>query len=218
MATELGRGVIDGRARRAVRGARGGLALVGVVALIGWWTHGFRAFTTDGAALAAAGPLPHAAPPLSFWQLAGEHSSLAAYRGRYVLLTFMYLHCPDVCHLVTARLRQAYGRLGDIVPGRVVFLSLSIDPARDDPASLGEHWRALGAGPGWIMGGVNEGDDRRLDASLARLGVWVTRLPDGRINHAASSFLIDPAGQVVAVFRPEVTADSLVAALRAVAR
>lgn len=215
MAPELGDGVTDWRARRSVRGA---LALVGVVALVGWWTHGFRAFTTDSAAIAAAGALPRMAPPLAFWQLAGEPSTLEAQRGRYVLLTFMYLHCPDVCHLVTARLQRAFGRLGDILPERMVFLSLSLDPARDDPTSLGEHWRGLGAGPGWIMGGVAKGGERELDASLARLGVWVTRLPGGQINHAASSFLIDPAGQVVAIFRPEVTADSLVTALRAVVR
>lgn len=206
---------MERRVRRAVLGA---LALVGVVTLVGGWTHGFRAFTTDSAAIAAAGPMPRPAPPLRFWQLGGETSSLEAYRGRHVLLTFMYLHCPDVCHLVTARLQRAFGQLGELVPARMVFLSLSLDPARDDPGALGEHWRGLGAGPGWVMGGVEAGGERRLDESLARLGVWVTRLPGGRINHAASSFLIDPDGQVVAVFRPEVSADSLVAALTAVVR
>ncbi len=202
-------------ARRTWRGV---LALAGVVVLIGWWTHGFRAFTTDSAALADAGPLPHPAPSLDFWYGAGNHSTLDEYRGRYVLLTFMYLNCPDVCHLVTARLRQAFGRLGDLIPGRMVFLSLSLDPARDDAASLDAHWRSLDAGPGWIMGGTLQDETRKRNEALARLGVWFTQLPDGRINHAASSFLIDPAGQVIAVYRPEVTADSLVASLRALIR
>jgi protein SCO1/2 len=207
---------MTGPARRFARCA---LAIVGVVVLLAWWTHGFRAFTTDSAALAAAGPLPRPAPSLSFRQPTNEHTSLSAYRGRYVLLTFMYLHCPDVCHRVTARLHQALSQLADgLVPDRLVFLSLSLDPARDSAVSLNEHWRLLEAGPGWIVGGLEEEDGRIQDESLARLGVWVTRLPDGEINHAASSFLIDPDGDVVAVFRPEVSADSLVGALRDLVR
>lgn len=203
--------------KRARRGVAGVVALAVVAAVVGWWTFGFRAFTTDGAALAAAGPLPRPAPALDFWLTNGEQSSLEASRGKYVLLTFMYLHCPDVCHIVTARLHQAHGLLGDMVPERMVFLSLSLDPERDDAASLDEHWRMLDAGPGWVAGGLNTAPEQTAarDAALAKLGVWVTHLPGGRINHAASSFLIDPSGQVIAVYRPEVSGDSLVKALRA---
>lgn len=206
---------MQARARRVIRGT---LALTGVVASLAWWTHGFRAFTTDSAALAAAGALPREAPSMEFVQLSGERTTLEAYRGRFVVLTFMYLHCPDVCHLVTARLHRAYGALVDMVPQRLVLLSLSLDPKRDSAAALGEHWRGMGAGPGWIVGSVPDPGDRRTSDALQRLGVWVTRLADGEINHAASSFLIDPAGKVVAVFRPEVTADSLISALRAMVR
>jgi protein SCO1/2 len=192
---------------------------VAVFAVVGWWTHGFRAFTTDSAALVAAGPLPRPAPPLAFTATTGGRDSLAAYQGRYVLLTFMYLHCPDVCHLVTARLHGAIATLqGNLVPGRLVFLSVSLDPARDDPAAIAGHWSAMGAGPGWVAGALATDAGRLPEPALRRLGVWLTHGPGGRINHSASSFLIDPAGNVVAVFRPEVTADSLVTALRAVVR
>lgn len=199
----------------ARRFARSALAIVGVFVFLGWWTYGFRAFTTDSAALAAAGPLPRMAPSLSFRQPTDGYGSLADYRGRYVLLTFMYLHCPDVCHRVTARLHQALSELsGDPVPDRLVFLSLSLDPVRDSAVLLNEHWSLLDAPPGWIVGGLEDEDGRTQDEELARLGAWVTRPPNGEINHAASSFLIDPDGRVVAVFRPEVSADSLVTALR----
>lgn len=196
------------------RGAGGWLAALAMVALLGWWTHGFRAFTTDGAALAAAGPMPRSAPPLAFVSSTGEPGSLQEMRGRYVLLTFMYLHCPDVCHLVTARLQRAQQQLDGLTPERLVFLSLSLDPTRDDTGMLHEHWRLLGGRPGWTIGQLS-GTPGEVDDELAALGAWVTRLPDGRINHAASSYLVDPEGRVVAIFRPEVTADELVAALRA---
>lgn len=199
------------RARGAVRGIA---AFALVVVAGGWWTHGFKAFTTDGAALAMAGPLPRQAPSLDLELASGGASSLQHYQGRWVLLTFMYLHCPDVCHLVTAKLQQASEQIEDLTPARLIFLSLSLDPQRDDTGTLDHHWHALGAHPGWIMAGVADQNPAELDRKLAQLGVWVDRFPDGRINHAASSFLINPAGQVTTVFRAEVTADSLVKALR----
>lgn len=189
------------------------LALAIVTMALAWWTHGFRAFTTDGAALAAAGPMPRTAPTLSFVRSTGEQGSMAELHGRYALLTFMYLHCPDVCHLVTARLQRGYQKLDDLIPGQLVLVSLSLDPERDSTAILDDHWRMLGGKPGWIVGRV-EGENAAVDAALASLGAWITRLPDGRINHAASSFLLDPDGRVIEVFRPEMDADALVSALR----
>lgn len=188
--------------------------LAGWITFAGWWTFGFRAFTTDSAALAAAGPLPRPASPLTFIDPAGDTTTLARYRGRYLLLTFMYLHCPGVCQLVTLRLQQARGELADAVPDRVLFLSVSLDPERDDSAALEHHWRALGSGAGWVAGRLARPLDRRQLADLARLGVWVSRDPSGRIDHSASTFLLDPAGNVVEVFPPEVPAGALVAAVR----
>jgi protein SCO1/2 len=184
------------------------------ITLAGWWTFGFRAFTTDSAALAAAGPLPRPASPLTFIDATGDTATLARYRGRYLLLTFMYLHCPGVCQLVTQRLRQAEAELADAVPERVLFLSVSLDPERDDSAALAHHWHALDPGASWVAGRLARPLDHRQLADLARLGVWVSRDPSGRIDHAASTFLLDPAGDVVEVFRPEVPASALVAAVR----
>lgn len=188
--------------------------LAGWITLAGWWTYGFRAFTTDSAALAAAGPLPRPAPPLNFIDAAGDTTTLARYRGRYLLLTFMYLHCPSVCQLVTQRLHQARADLADATPGRLLFLSVSLDPERDDSAALADHWRALGSAAGWVVGRLARPVDHRQAADLARLGVWMSRERSGRIDHAASTFLLDPAGNVVDVFRPEVPATALVAAVR----
>ncbi len=188
--------------------------LAGWITLAGWWTFGFRAFTTDGAALAAAGPLPRPASPLTFIDASGDTTTLARYQGRYVLLTFMYLHCPGVCQLVTQRLQQARVDLAEAPPDRLLFLSVSLDPERDDSTALAHHWRALGSAAGWVVGRLARPLDHRQVADLAHLGVWVSRDPSGRIDHAASTFLLDPAGNVVEVFRPEVPATALVAAVR----
>jgi protein SCO1/2 len=75
-------------------------------------------------------------PPLFALHDQDGHSvGLAQQRGRVVLVTFLYTHCPDVCPLVAGNLNAALRALG---PRRqhVRVLAISVDPAGDTPASV----------------------------------------------------------------------------------
>jgi protein SCO1/2 len=65
----------------------------------------------------------------------GHRVALEQQRGRVVLLTFLYTHCPDVCPLVAGNLNLALRALG---PRRrhVRVLAISVDPAGDTRASI----------------------------------------------------------------------------------
>src|ERR1700686_1174934 len=54
----------------------------------------------------AAGTLTpvKAAPPLTLHNYLGQPVNIASYRGKAVLVTFIYTHCPDVCPLITSNL------------------------------------------------------------------------------------------------------------------
>ena len=45
------------------------------------------------------------APPIELRNYLGQPVTLAQYRGRAVLVTFLYTNCPDVCPLITSNLR-----------------------------------------------------------------------------------------------------------------
>ncbi len=65
--------------------------------------------------------------------LTGHHGnpvSLLDYRGKVVLLTFGYTHCPDVCPLIMSYLQQVAQRLGKQVSD-VQTIFVSFDPERD---------------------------------------------------------------------------------------
>ena len=55
---------------------------------------------------------------------------LSSFRGKVVVLTFLYTHCPDACPLITEKLHQAYGQLGPDV-SRMAILAVTVDPERD---------------------------------------------------------------------------------------
>jgi protein SCO1 len=87
---------------------------------------------------------PKPAPPLALHNYTGPTVSLAALRGKAVLVTFVYTHCPDVCPLIVSGLAAAQRGLGakaDLV--RIV--AVTVDPKRDTPAAVGAYLAARGA-------------------------------------------------------------------------
>jgi protein SCO1/2 len=58
-----------------------------------------------------------------------------ALRGRPYAVTFLYTHCPDVCPLIGAELRQALLQLGPEAD-RVAVVAVTVDPARDTPTAV----------------------------------------------------------------------------------
>ncbi len=57
--------------------------------------------------------------------------ALEQFRGKPVVLTFLYTTCPDVCPLIADKLRQTSILLGNEAPN-VVILALTTDPEHDD--------------------------------------------------------------------------------------
>ena len=86
----------------------------------------------SGDSVAFAGALQPAIPPRDFRlrDEAGDPVSLRAYRGRVVVLTFMYTTCKDTCPLTATQIRGALDDLDHDVPA----LAVSVDPVNDTPA------------------------------------------------------------------------------------
>ncbi len=78
--------------------------------------------------------LNDAAPAFTLRDQTGAEVSLAALRGRPVVLTFLYTHCPDACPLTAEKLHTAAQALGADA-AKVSWLAVSIDPTGDTPAS-----------------------------------------------------------------------------------
>ncbi len=71
------------------------------------------------------------APPLALHNYLGQPVNIASYRGRAVLLTFLYTNCPDVCPLITASLHATLELLGPAKSSQVQIIAVSVDPRGD---------------------------------------------------------------------------------------
>jgi protein SCO1/2 len=81
----------------------------------------------------AAGVLspPRSAPPLHLDSYLGQPVDIRAYRGKAVLVTFIYTNCPDVCPLITSNLRVALEEMGPAVASKAQVIAVSVDPRGD---------------------------------------------------------------------------------------
>lgn len=74
------------------------------------------------------------APDFHLTDQSGQPISLAQFRGKPVVLTFLYTHCPDACPLTAEKLHAAQVQLGSAA-SQVVMLAVSVDPQGDTPDS-----------------------------------------------------------------------------------
>ncbi len=93
-------------------------------------TRGGRRLLRDARAPRQAGA---ADPPAQLPRPAGRRS--AQYRGKAVLVTFLYANCPDICPLIASNLRVALNMLGRR-DSEVQVIAVSVDPRGDTPANV----------------------------------------------------------------------------------
>jgi protein SCO1 len=72
----------------------------------------------------------HAAPALALRNYDGRAVDLRQYRGKAVLVTFIYSHCPDVCPLIVGHLHGALAQLGPQAK-KLRIVAVSTDPRGD---------------------------------------------------------------------------------------
>ncbi len=183
--------------------------LAGVVLLGGGGDGGATAGAADPTGLRGA-VRPPQARAVDF-RLHDQHGRLATmrqYRGRIVILTFMYSTCKDTCPLTAQQIRGALDELGHDVP----VLAISVDPAGDTPANVSRFLAAQHMATRM----------RYLTGTRAELApVWRAygiQPETAETEHTASTVIDDGAGrQRVGYLTDQLTPEALSADLRALA-
>jgi protein SCO1/2 len=157
---------------------------------------------------------PRAAPPIALHDAAGRRVTLARQRGRAVLVTFLYTHCPDVCPLIAKNLNATLRGLGP-TRGRVRVLAVSVDPAGDTPGAVRAYSRRLGLLPQfrYLVGSRRE--LRRVWTAWHVLAV--ASKPDV-VDHVAYTALVDPSGKERVLYDASVHASQVLHDLRVLLR
>ncbi len=75
---------------------------------------------------------PTAEPPLQLHNYLGQPVNIDSYRGKPVLVTFVYTHCPDVCPLIISNLHVAQNLMGKDGSSKAQIIAVSVDSKGDN--------------------------------------------------------------------------------------
>ena len=148
-------------------------------------------------------PTPmHAAPGLRLTDDRGAAFDLARLRGKAVLVYFGYTHCPDICPTTLTQLAPVFEDLGPD-RGRTAVVFVTLDPARDDPATLRAYLAGFAPVPIGLTGPVPLVLAAARDWNVA----WRPSTGGAYIDHASVLMLVDPQGRLRARYSPSQLAD-----------
>lgn len=203
----------SGLGEALARSRRRRVALAALVAILAgaatgalWWARaGHVRAPLQGAVLT---------PPVTAYDFRlpdpdGRLVSLGSLRGKVVVLTFLYTHCPDVCPLIADTLHRAYGMLGPTAR-ETAFVAVSVDPRGDTPDAIREflHRHRLVGELIFLRGSLAQlrpvwahyyvGTDAK---EVTPQAVAVSRPAPDQVAHTAIVYVIDPQGKI-RVFLP----------------
>ena len=170
------------------------------------------------AASAVAPPAPAGLPPaipglggaFHLVDHTGTPRSDTDYRGRFMLVTFGYTACPDLCPLQLEKVAAALDGLAPEIAAKVAPLFISVDSAHDTPERLAEYVAAFHPA---IIG---------LTGSPAQLGAVVRAYrahvavasKDGAIDHTGFLYLMGPDGGFLSLIMADASAEEIAARIR----
>ena len=146
----------------------------------------------------------------------GRAVSQEDFRGRFQLVTFGFVSCPDVCPTTLLEFRHVLALLGARA-ARLQAIFITVDPERDTPAVLLEYTAAFDAR---ILGLSGSAELVRRAADSFRVQYEQVREPGAApgqytMNHTAGMYLLDGRGQFLTKFAYAMPATEIAARIGA---
>ncbi|HEY5194853.1 MAG TPA: SCO family protein [Solirubrobacteraceae bacterium] len=162
--------------------------------------HGVASSKYSGSLASPAQP----EPPLSLRNYKGERVNIAQYKGKAVLVTFLYTHCPDVCPIIASNLGVALNMMGPAKASKVQVIAVSVDPRGDTPTAVASFLQRHGVAGRmqYLIGSAKE-----LGAVWKAWGVGAEQ--DAQqpqlVNHSGLVYGISAQGKVTTLYAAEFT-------------
>ncbi|ESP91864.1 SCO family protein [Pseudoalteromonas luteoviolacea] len=145
-------------------------------------------------------PVPKQLKP---FELVDQNNNIVtneALLGKWNLLFLGYTSCPDVCPMTLAKLTQINSKISTVQQTQIWFVS--VDPQRDSPQKRKDY---IGYFDEQFLAVTNK--HKQLFPFVRDIGL-IYAINDGTdkdyyVDHSASIALINPLGELSAIFKPE---------------
>jgi len=143
----------------------------------------------------------------------GRQVTDQTFRGKWLMVFFGYTHCPDVCPTTLADIAQALDQLGPLA-SQIQPLFVTVDPERDDPATMRDYTQAFGTR---ILGLT--GSPAQIAAIAKAYHVYYAKHPEGTgysMDHSAIVYVMRPDGTPAGFLTPDIGASAIADKLKAI--
>jgi len=148
---------------------------------------------------------PVRAPNFALEDQSGRAVTLAEQRGHWLVVTFLYTHCPDVCPLIAAHLNRAVATAAGR-RAQLHVIAVSVDPAHDTLTAVRHYVVTHRLAPSFRWG---------IGSRLELARVWhayhvaARPGPRGTVTHSTFEILVDPKGRERVIYDSSITTDEL---------
>ena len=136
------------------------------------------------------------APDFALYDQEGRVVESARFRGKQVILNFIFTRCPvpTMCPAAVARFQQLQREAREAGVKNLELVSISLDPEYDTPGVLKSY--AISRGIDTSNFSLLTGPDAAIKSLLSSFGVLVNFEGD-LLNHTLATVLIDETGRIV---------------------
>jgi protein SCO1/2 len=166
--------------------------------------------------LAGTVAIPNGVPvggPFKLIDDKGHAVTDADYHGRWTLVFFGYMNCPDECPLTLQKMATALTAIGRLTD-RIVPVFITVDPAHDTPDKLNGYLTNFDTHIIDLTG-----SNEQIAAAAKAYRVYYSPSQHEQsgadlVSHSTFIYLMNPTGKLAALFSQDIDADTLTAALR----
>jgi protein SCO1/2 len=148
-------------------------------------------------------PVDLQAPDFDLRDADGKRMRFADFRGKVVVLNFIYTNCPDVCPLHSEKIAQIQKMINaSPMKSMVEFVSVTTDPKRDSGQVLRDYGDAHGLDPAnWVFLTAAPSESEDTTRKIAKAyGLEFIVGEEGEQMHGIVTHVIDQDGRMRARF------------------
>ena len=135
-------------------------------------------------------------PDFALYDQDGRVVQAARFRGRQIMLNFIYTRCPvaTMCPAATLRMMEVQKQARAAGVKDLQLVSISLDPTYDTPGVLKEYAEVRGIDTGNFS--FLTGPERAIRDLLTQFGV-IAEFKDGLLKHSLATLLVNEQGRIV---------------------
>jgi protein SCO1 len=159
---------------------------------------------------ATANP-PKPAPALQLSNYNGKPVNIDQYKGKAVLVTFIYDHCPDICPLIVSNLHAAQNQMSAAERKQLQIIAVSVDPKGDTPQTvkkfLSDH--QMTGRMDYLIGSRPQLENVWADWNIKQKNDPSNKNPDA-VEHSALIYGISGTGDITTLYPANFKPDQIV--------